>query len=282
VYKKIWRAYLKTLEIPFARIDKDNALYANYILANSYYSSEAILRAYGVVSHVSYLGIDTNLFRPLDLPKENFVLSVGECSPHKGFDFIIRSLSLIREQTRPKLILASNSTSLTWEAHLVSLAARLHVDLEVRRAIPDDELVSLCNRARLFVYAAILEPFGLAPVEAMACGTPVVAVKEGGVRESVVHVETGILTPREERAFAGAAADLLADDQQRERMGRRAVEVVRDFWTLRHAGERLEAHLRRAIARSKRDNALAPMNTRMDPETPSSRDSMELPSSLVR
>jgi glycosyltransferase involved in cell wall biosynthesis len=253
-YKRIWRAYLRSLEISFPKIDKENASHAKYILANSYFSTETILRAYGLNSFVSYLGIDTDLFRPLSLPKENFVLSVGECRPHKGFDFTIRSLSLIDEQRRPKMVIVANSTDPRWEDHLVGIAAALRVDLEVKKAIPDNELVSLYNRARLFVYASILEPFGLAPVEAMACGTPVVAVKEGGVRESVLHNETGILTPRDECAFAEATAGLFENDERRERMGRRGAEVVRSFWTLRHAGERLEAHLKKAVARSKQDS----------------------------
>jgi glycosyltransferase involved in cell wall biosynthesis len=45
----------------------------------------------------------------------------------------------------------------------------------------------------------------------MACGTPVVAVKEGGVRESVMHDKTGILTQRDENMFAQAVMDLLAN-----------------------------------------------------------------------
>ena len=250
-YKEIWRAYVKSLEISLAKIDRENASHAKYVLANSYFSRETILRAYGLNCFVSYLGIDADLFRPLSLPKENFVLSVGECRHHKGHDFTIRSLSLIDEQRRPKMVIVANSTIPAWEAHLVRMAARLRVDLEVKKSIPDSELVCLYNRARLFVYAAILEPFGLTPLEAMACGTPVVAVKEGGVRESVLHDETGILTPRDESAFAEATADLLGNDEQRERMSCRGVEVVRSFWTVRHAGERLEAHLRQAVARSK-------------------------------
>jgi glycosyltransferase involved in cell wall biosynthesis len=245
---------LKSLEIPAAKIDRENTSHAKYILANSYFSRESILRAYGLNSFVSYLGIDTDLFRPLSLPKENFVLSVGACYAHKGFDFVIRSLGLIDDERRPKMVIVSNSTHAPWEAHLMQIASDLHVDLEVKTAIPDSELVRLYNRARLFVYAAILEPFGLAPLEAMACGTPVVAVKEGGVRESVLHNETGILTPRDEVAFAKSTTDLLENDEERERMGCRALEVVRSFWTVRHAGERLEAHLRQAIARSKQDS----------------------------
>jgi glycosyltransferase involved in cell wall biosynthesis len=252
-YKRIWRAYLKSLDITAPKIDKENASHAKYILTNSYFSRETILRAYGLNSFVSYLGIDADLFRPLSLPKGNFVLSVGECRPHKGYDFTIRSLSLIDELRRPKMVIVSNSTTPAWEAHLVRMAAGLRVDLEVKKSISDSELVCLYNRARLFVDAAILEPFGLAPLEAMACGTPVVAVKEGGLRESVLHNETGILTPRDEGAFAQATTDLLENDEQRERMGCRGVEVVRSFWTVRQAGERLEAHLRQAVARSKQD-----------------------------
>jgi len=111
----------------------------------------------------------------------------------------------------------------------------------------DEVLVQLHNRAKVFLYAPYLEPFGLAPLEAMACGTPVIAVKEGGVRESVVHNETGILTERDETMFAKAITELLLDEKRRQHMGQRAVEVVHDFWTLEHAGERLLWYLKGAV-----------------------------------
>jgi glycosyltransferase involved in cell wall biosynthesis len=242
-WKRAWRAHLRR---NILRIDRKNASQAKYILANSYFSREAILTAYGLNSYVSYMGIDTELFRPLTLQKENFVLSVGACHPHKGYDFALRSLSLIDEQRRPKMVIVSNSTDPHWEDHLVRMAAGLHVDLEIKKADPGSEIVGLYNRARLFVYAAILEPFGLAPVEAMACGTPVVGVREGGVRESVVHRETGILTDRDEPAFAAAVTELLQNDGLRRQMGDRGTQVVRNLWTLEQAGERLALHLERA------------------------------------
>ena len=239
-YKQIWRAHVIT------NIDKENASYAKYILANSCFSRETILRAYGLNSFVSYLGIDTALFRPLALPKENFILSVGICSPSKGFDFAIRALSFMERRTRPKMVIVSNFTDPAWEAHLVQMAAGLGVDLTIKKLIPDSELVRLYNTAKVFVYSSILEPFGLAPVEAMACGTPVVAIKEGGVRESVVPNETGFLTDRDEEAFAAALGELLQNHRLREQMGARGVEVVRSFWTLEQAGARLASHLNRA------------------------------------
>lgn len=242
-YKKRWRAHLKS-QLP--KIDKANAHYAKYVLANSYFSRESIQRAYGLNAYVCYLGIDTALFRPLALPKENFVLSVGSCGPPKGHDFAIRALSLLDKPTRPKMVIAGNAVDPEWEAYLVQLAAGLGVDLAIKKLIPDSELVRLYNTAKVFVYSTFLEPFGLAPVEAMACGTPVVAVKEGGVRESVVHDETGFLTDRDEETFAAALRELLPNDRLREQMGARGVEAVKGFWTLEHAGARLAAHLKRA------------------------------------
>jgi len=226
--------------------DKQNASFASYIATNSYFSRENILRAYGRDAFVSYLGTDVDLFRPLSLPRDNYVLSVGSCMIHKGYDFLICSLSMIDASIRPSLLIASNMTDAAWEAHLHRLAAKLGVDLHFKKCISDLDLVLLYNRARLFVYAPYLEPFGLAPLEAMACRTPVIAVKEGGVRESVLHDETGILTERDEEAFALATTELLRDDAQRERLASRGLEVVQSFWTWTHAAERLDRHLRRA------------------------------------
>ena len=66
------------------------------------------------------------------------------------------------------------------------LAAARGVPFSPHLRIPDDQLIALLNRAAVMVYAPRLEPFGLAPIEAAACALPVVAVAEGGVRETVI------------------------------------------------------------------------------------------------
>lgn len=174
--RKIWYKYFAS-KLP--EIDRKNASFARYILANSYFSIESIMRSYGLNSFVSYLGVDTEIFKPLEIPKERFVLSVGSCGPSKGFDFIIKSLARIDSKIRPKFIIVSNMVDRGWKNYLEQLAANLGVELEIKTLIPNDELVQLYNKAMLVVYAPYLEPFGLVPLEAMACGTPVVGVREG-------------------------------------------------------------------------------------------------------
>ena len=224
-------------------IDRVNASFSKRILANSFFSRESILRSYGLNSRVCYLGIDTEFFRPLGVPRENFVLSVGSCAPPKGFDFLIESLGHMLREERPRLLIVSNGANLEWKEYLERLALKRGVDLQVLTMIDDTHLRSLYNKARAVLYAPYLEPFGLVPLEAMACGTPVVAVREGGVRESVVHNETGILCERDEEAFSEAVSGLLKDAEQMATMGKNAIDVVHGFWTMDQAGQRLLGHL---------------------------------------
>ncbi|ADZ09548.1 glycosyl transferase group 1 [Methanobacterium lacus] len=229
------------------KIDMENAQHAKYILANSYFSRESILKGYGLNSYVSYLGIDTNIFRRMEVPVEDHVLSVGTITPTKGYDFLIKSLSLVKPEVRPKLIIAANHSVLEWKNYIVELAKQLDVNLEIMDMVDDEKLVELYNTSKLVLYAPYLEPFGLVPIEAMGCGTPVIGVKEGGVRETVLENQTGILVERDPQKFADAITQTLNNPTQLYDMGRNGIKEVERFWTLEHAGERIEKHLENAI-----------------------------------
>ena len=228
-------------------IDKTNSFYSDYTLSNSYFSRESILRMYGINSHVSYLGVDPEMFKPLDVPEEKFILSVGTFTPEKGHGFLVESIALIDQEIRPKLVVVSNSSFPPWKTYLEKHAEELGVEMEIKSLINDDELAVLYNQAEMVVYSPYLEPFGLVPLESMACGTPVVAVKEGGVRETVIHKKTGLLIDRDEELFAEAMTKMLSKEYKRYDMGKKSVETIQNFWTLDHAGERLLEHLNRVI-----------------------------------
>ena len=88
--------------------DKKISEYSKYTVVNSNFSKETLLKCYGIESFVSYLGIDTQLFKPINVPKENFVLTIGQCLPEKGFEFILKSLGKIDYKIRPELVIVSD------------------------------------------------------------------------------------------------------------------------------------------------------------------------------
>ena len=225
------------------RADRSSLRNASRVLVNSRFTQENVRRIYGVQSQVCPHGVDTKLFRPLNLPRDGMVLSVGALTPNKGFDFIIESLGHIAASIRPELVIVSNYQEPQERAYLESLAAEKQVRLTMLTMIKVDELVRLYNTARVTVYAPVMEPFGLVSLESMACGTPVVGVREGGVRESVVNGQTGILVDRVPEAFAQAVRTLLEDRELVRRYGAQARKYVSERWTWERAVERIERHL---------------------------------------
>jgi glycosyltransferase involved in cell wall biosynthesis len=214
------------------RWDREGTRKAGVVLTNSKYCRDYTYRSYGVDSIVNYPGVDTDAFRPGDLPRERFVLTVGELLPTKGFDWSIRAVGAIPEAKRPKLVWVGNRAQPQEAAYLQRVAAGCRVDLEMRERTPDPELKRLFQTASAFIYTPHLEPFGLAAIEAMASGTPVVAVREAGPTETVVDGETGFLCAREPKELGEALLRLLDDAPLRERMGHaaRAHTVANFTW----------------------------------------------------
>lgn len=215
---------------------------ADLVLTNSRFAAAELAESFGVASEVCYLGVDEAQFQPLGLLRERFVLSVGAVHPHKGYRFLVRALARLPLADRPPLVIAANSIEpAEWEA-LRQSAASLGVQLTVRNVSDATGMTALYNRAAAFVYAPIREPWGLAAVEAMAGGTPVVAVAEGGVAESVADGESGLLTPRDEDAFASALGRILAEPALAGRLAAGGVARARSRFTWEHTVDCLEAH----------------------------------------
>jgi len=218
-----------------------NAAAFDVILCNSFFSRESILRAYGINSRVCYLGVDTETFR-LDVPsatRGNFFLTVGALVAEKNSDFLIRSLGLRADRSWP-LVWVANFVDTKIRARALQLADDLGVQLDLRVAVDDRMLIDLYKTAGLFLYAPRLEPFGFAPLEAAACGLPAVAVAEAGVRETVVHGQSGVLVGADLAEFAAAIDAVLSTPVQVSTLGSRARSFVEERWSLRAAGRRLE------------------------------------------
>jgi glycosyltransferase involved in cell wall biosynthesis len=225
-----------------------NARQFDRILVNSFFTRENLLRAYGLESEVCYLGIDTELFQPTGEPVENHVIGLGMIGYHKGIDRALRAVAAIPAQERPKLIWVGNISDEKYLGELKKLADELKVDFEIKIMVKDAELVSLLNRAKLMLYTSRLEPFGLAPLEANACGVPVVAVPEGGVRETIVDGQNGLLAASASAPdLADAMLKILKNPGLASTMRAQARELVLARWKMEPAIDRLEGALQQTI-----------------------------------
>ena len=221
------------------------------VLVNSSFTRESVLRAYGRLSRVCPLGIDTERFRLQERPDHarGNVLSVGAFVVEKNAVFLIRAVSAAGPAVR----------RFTWVANYVSdryrqvaerVASDAGITLDLRCSVSDDDLLRSYAEADVFVYAPRLEPFGLAPLEANATGLPVVAVAEGGVRETIADGVNGMIVEHDEAAFGAAVAGLLGDTDRARALGHSAREHVIRCWPLDASIERLEAHLVSLVSNS--------------------------------
>jgi glycosyltransferase involved in cell wall biosynthesis len=214
------------------------------MMANSSFTQERMKATFGIEIPVSSYGVDLEDFSPLNRGvNNNHVLSVGEISPRKGFDFLIKSLSYLPSNQRPALRLASNRIEPQEFDYLQRLAEKSGVQLQVKSNLDASQLRKEYSEAKFCVYAPVLEPFGLVPLEAMACGVPVIGVLEGGVPESIVHERTGLLVERDPERFAGAMQHLLTNPDLAQEYGRNAREHVLRNWTWDHSTDSVESHL---------------------------------------
>jgi glycosyltransferase involved in cell wall biosynthesis len=232
--------YNRKLELMQRRSSSNTRFFS----ANSQFTLECMQAEVREKSKICPIGVDLNSFKPCpNIKKEKFIISVGEMSPRKGFDFIIQSVGQIPKEKRPSLKLACNRVDIQEKNYIEKMARLYEVDLEIFTDLKTPELEQFYNEAYLCVYAPLFEPFGLVPLEAMACGTPVVGIKEGGVQESIIDEKTGFLIERNSVKFGEAILRLLDDNDLASAFGQNGREYVAQNWTWEQSAEKLEAYL---------------------------------------
>jgi glycosyltransferase involved in cell wall biosynthesis len=148
----------------------------DYYIANSRFIAERIKRAYGRDSSVIYPPVDVENFPLRTTKKEDFYLAASRLVPYKKMDLITKAFSAMPEK---KLVVIGDGPDLE--------KVKLHAGQNVHFLgyQPHDTLTDYMQRAKAFVFAAE-EDFGIVPVEAQACGTPVIAFGRGGALETVI------------------------------------------------------------------------------------------------
>ena len=201
------------------------------ILVNSMYSRESVIRAYGIDATVCYLGIDTEKFNCENILKEPYVVGVGSISNLKNIHKSIEIISKIEIANRPKLKWVGNIADEHYLEEIKTLAKILQVDFSFYINVSDDKLKEILSKAAIMMYTSKLEPFGLAPLEANACGTFVVAIAEGGIRESITNKKNGILVSSYvSDEFNSVISEFTKDLKYASKEGEKAKKFVIENW----------------------------------------------------
>ncbi len=186
-------------------------------------------------------GVDLERFRPTERPPRDLIhiMNVGRLVPQKGHDVLVDAFAVLRDTLpRARLMVVGDGPlrpHLAEQIRAYHLADRVQL-MGVRRDLPE-----LYARADIVVFPSRWEGFGLAAIEASACGLPVIASAVGGLQEAVVDQETGLLVPPEEpKLLAEAITELVRDRARRALMGHAGRRHVERHFDIRKVVERYE------------------------------------------
>ena len=152
----------------------------DYLIANSRYIASRIKKIYGRASDVIYPPVDIDKFEVKE-NKEEFYLTVSRLVPYKKVDVIVEAFSQINR----KLVLIGDGPDMD------KIKSKAKKNIEILGYQSNETIRHMMQNAKAFIFAA-KEDFGIAPVEAQACGTPVICYGNGGVCETVIDNVSGV------------------------------------------------------------------------------------------
>jgi len=256
-------------------VEKTALANADRIIAVSRAMKSDIIDLYDVGKakvQVIHNGIDTDMYRQIRNPAvfnkygiesdKPFVLFVGRVTRQKGIVHLLRAMHHLETDCQTVLCAdAPDTPEIAEEVKTEISKIRAKTDKKIiwiREMVPAESLIPLYSQAAVFVCPSVYEPFGIINLEAMACGTPVVAASVGGIPEVVVPGKTGLLVPFEPagrqdaepkhperfaRDLAAAIDTLMRSPQRRIEMGRAARRRVEKHFSWRSiARQTLEAY----------------------------------------
>lgn len=237
---------------------------ADCVVAFSPHERDAMVRLYGADrSRVELIpcGVDLSRFRPvgrtearreLGLNGHKVVLYVGRIEPLKGADLLLHAAASLESDEGVQVLVVGSDAEGSGELerlHQMSNELQLGDTVEFVGRVPQERLNLYYSAADVCVVPSFYESFGLAALESMACGTPVVATRVGGLSTIVEHGRTGYLKSwRCPEAFAQSVEIIMANDDLRDSMGRAARHRAETLSWDQVAGRLLELYQRLSSA----------------------------------
>lgn len=219
----LYKPYLHKLRL----WDRVAAERVDHTITNSHYVGERVKKFYGHDSEVIHPPVDLDRFT-LETNKEDYFLAVGRLIPYKRFDLIVRACT---ELELPLKVVGTGP-------EMRKLKRMAGPTVEFLGQVDDTELEKLYQKARALIFPQ-LEDFGIVPLEAMACGTPVIAYGRGGALETVEDGVGGL-------HFKAQTVDSLKDAIQRFEKKTWPAQAVHDS-VERFGSARFKSELRHSV-----------------------------------
>ncbi|WP_114238892.1 glycosyltransferase family 4 protein [Dyella sp. C9] len=177
-------------------------------VVNSQYIGRRVNKVYRRTAKVVYPPVDTDAFK-LGIAKDDFFLTASRLVPYKRVDLIAETFTQLPDK---RLVIIGDGP----ERSKIERFAKGHANIQFLGYQPRNVLIDYMRRAKAFIFAAE-EDFGIIPVEAQACGTPVIAFGRGGAVETIRDIDTnrptGVLFPQQSISSISAAIARLENSQ---------------------------------------------------------------------
>ena len=216
LFKKLYEQTTRQIR---KTIDQRNANQASLILSNSRFTLKKINQTYQPQSQLCYPGVDTQVFKPIKTKKLNQVLFIAAKHKLTGYDLLEKALSLINSSLRPQLKIIDKFN------------------------LTDKQLAKIYSQSLATLCLSYHEPFGSTSLESMACATPVLAVNQGGYKETVIDKKTGFLLPHQPQALADKIIQLIKHPSAGIKMGQTGRQHVKKNFTWQTHNQLLERQL---------------------------------------
>lgn len=184
--------------------------------------------------------------------EDEFILFVGTIEPRKNLLTLVRAFDEILRHTalRPQLVIVGREGWLNSDLHSFIERSGIGERLLLTGYLPETDLAALYSSCRMCVYPSLYEGFGLPPLEAMACGAPVITSNIPTIVETV-EASARLVAPTDTRALAFAIIELLGDEAERRRLSSAGLQRAAQFSWERTARQTMDVY-REAIKRNKR------------------------------
>ena len=218
----------------------------DYLVSNSKTSANFIKKKYGrKVDLIVCPGVDVNIFKPSS-SKKSYIYTLGRLDKIKNTDLIIKSFALYCKKYQDKKLKLNIMGDGIEKNNLIKLSETLNIKNKVIfiGRCNQEKVALIASRAKIGIFLCPNESFGLAAVESMACGTPVIGINTGGISETVMDGKTGALITDNENMIAEKIHQLLQNQELLSEYSQNAVNHARNSFNWDNEAMKLSVFLK--------------------------------------